>query len=185
MIVVDVQRETAEESPDDESFKAAATLALRMAGREQPKPTEISLRIVDEAEMQALNQHYRNKAYPTNVLSFPAQLDPAIQNELSSELLGDIAVCAPVVIREAQAQGKHSQAHWDHMMIHGVLHLLGFDHENDTEAQQMERIEIEALGALGWPNPYSESRAESTVDHPVVDSLDPIAEDRASVGGSA
>lgn len=185
MIVVDVQRETAEESPDDESFTAAAALALKLAGREQPKQIEISLRIVDEAEMQALNQHYRSKAYSTNVLSFPAQLDPIIQDKLPNELLGDIAVCAPVVNREAQRQGKETQAHWDHMMIHGVLHLLGFDHEDDTEAQRMERIEVEALKALGWPDPYCEPARESTVKNSAVARRGLMAEDKAAVGGSA
>lgn len=117
----------------------------------QQKPdAELSLRIIDEVEMQALNAQYRQKDKSTNVLSFPSDL-PA---ELNLPLIGDIVVCPQVVEREATEQNKTIEAHWAHMMIHGTLHLLGYDHIEDEEALQMEALEIELLNTLGYPNPY-------------------------------
>ncbi len=117
---------------------------------EKQKNMELTLRIVDEAESTALNSQYRNKDYPTNVLSFNYDI-PA---EVQMNLLGDLVICAPVVQREAAEQGKQEQAHWAHMIIHGTLHLLGFDHLNDQEAQKMEQHEIAILAELGFPDPY-------------------------------
>ncbi len=117
---------------------------------EQRDNTELTVRIVDEAESAALNSQYRGKDYPTNVLSFTYDI-PA---EVEMNLLGDLVICAPVVQREAGQQGKAEQAHWAHMVIHGVLHLLGFDHLNDTDTQNMEQHEIAILAELGFPNPY-------------------------------
>lgn len=113
---------------------------------------EVSLLIVDEAQGQQLNRDYRQKDYPTNVLSFPADLPP----EVDLPLLGDLVVCAPVVAREAQAQHKQLEAHWAHMLVHGTLHLLGFDHIDDDEADAMEALETEILLALGYPAPYAD-----------------------------
>jgi probable rRNA maturation factor len=107
---------------------------------------EITLRIVAPAESRALNRRYRKKDKPTNVLSFPYD-DPG--------LLGDIVICAAVVNREAREQGKGRQAHWAHMVVHGVLHLLGFDHIRPGDAKVMERRERAILARLSFPDPYA------------------------------
>lgn len=112
---------------------------------------EVTIRIVDEAESQQLNFDYREKDKPTNVLSFPFQQPPGIE-ELP--LLGDLVICAQVVEREASEQNKPLAAHWAHMVVHGCLHLLGFDHITEDEAQEMEAEEIQILADLGFPNPY-------------------------------
>lgn len=111
---------------------------------------ELCVRVVDEPEMQALNAQYRGRDYATNVLSFPADLPP----ELELPLLGDIVICAGVVAREAAEQGKAPAAHWAHMLVHGTLHLLGYDHIEDDEAEEMEALETTVLGRLGFPPPY-------------------------------
>lgn len=111
---------------------------------------EVSLYIVDEAEGQQINLQYRGKDYPTNVLSFPAD----IPKEIGIPLLGDLVICAPVVEREAKEQQKTNDAHWAHMLVHGCLHLLGYDHIEDEEADQMEALETRILQQLGFPPPY-------------------------------
>lgn len=111
---------------------------------------EVTIRIVDNDESQQLNHQYRGKDKPTNVLSFPFQNPPGV--ELS--LLGDLVICAPVVAQEATEQHKTAEAHWAHMVVHGCLHLLGFDHINDADAEQMEAEEIQILQQLGFNNPY-------------------------------
>ena len=111
---------------------------------------ELSIRIVDEAEITALNREYRGKDGPTNVLSFPFEPMPGVE----SRLIGDIVICAPVVVEEAIAQGKAPLAHWAHMVVHGALHLLGYDHLHDAEAERMESRERDILDALGFPDPY-------------------------------
>lgn len=123
---------------------------------QQLAEAEVSLYIVDEAEGQELNSQYRDKDYPTNVLSFPAD----IPEEVGLPLLGDLVVCAPVVEREAQEQGKTLAAHWAHMLVHGSLHLLGFDHIEDDEAEAMEALETEIVTGLGFPAPYQVLTAE-------------------------
>jgi probable rRNA maturation factor len=117
---------------------------------------EVSVYIVDDEEGQELNAQYRGKDYPTNVLSFPAD----IAEEVGIPLLGDLVVCAPVVEREAQEQGKTLQAHWAHMLIHGTLHLVGFDHIEDEEAETMEALETQIVTGLGYPAPYQEITEE-------------------------
>lgn len=111
---------------------------------------ELSVRIVDEDESQALNLQYRGKDKPTNVLSFPCELPDGVE----LPLLGDLVICAQVVAKEALEQGKVLHAHWAHMVVHGTLHLLGYDHIEDGEAEEMEAIEIQVLLELGYPNPY-------------------------------
>jgi probable rRNA maturation factor len=128
------------------------TAALSAALKDDTRSCEVSVYIVDEAESQTLNHEYRNQNKPTNVLSFPADI-PA---ELGIPLLGDLVICAPVVEREALEQGKTEAAHWAHMLAHGTLHLLGYDHINDTDAELMEALETRILGGLGFPAPYAE-----------------------------
>ncbi len=113
---------------------------------------ELTIRIVDEEESAGLNQQYRNKLGPTNVLSFPYDPEPGI----ASRLLGDIVICAPVVEQEALEQNKSLLAHWAHMVIHGTLHLLGYTHEFDKEAAEMESLETELLLRLNFPPPYGD-----------------------------
>ena len=110
----------------------------------------LAVRIVDEGEGRALNARWRNRDRPTNVLSFRADLPP----EIELPLLGDLVLCAPVVLREAAEQGKRARDHWAHLVIHGVLHLLGMDHQDDFEAEVMERREREILATLGIDDPY-------------------------------
>jgi probable rRNA maturation factor len=105
---------------------------------------------VDEEESRSLNRDYRGKDRPTNVLSFPSSA-PAF---VGTDLLGDLVICVPVVRREAVEQGKGERAHWAHMVVHGVLHLLGHDHQNSAERLVMERLEKEILASLGFPDPY-------------------------------
>ena len=112
---------------------------------------EVTVRIVDEEESQQLNFDYREKDKPTNVLSFPFELPPGVE-ELP--LLGDLVICAQVVAAEATEQGKELHHHWAHMVVHGCLHLLGFDHINDADAEEMEAEEILILQQLGIKNPY-------------------------------
>lgn len=140
-----IQRRVASQEglPAAASLRAWATAALGSACG------DLSIRIVDEAESQDLNSRYRHKHKPTNVLSFPYDGET-----LDVPVLGDIVICAPVIVREAQEQGKEPRAHWAHMVVHGCLHLLGYDHENDKDAAEMERREREILAEFGFPDPY-------------------------------
>lgn len=113
---------------------------------------EVTIRVVDVEEMTVLNDTYRNQPQPTNVLSFPADAT-GLPAEVA-EPLGDIAICAPVVAREARTQGKNEIDHWAHLVVHGVLHLLGYDHGNAGDARQMEGLEIDILRRFGIDNPY-------------------------------
>lgn len=113
---------------------------------------EMVLRVVDLPEMIALNQTYRSKVGPTNVLSFPYEAVPGVD----VPLLGDVVLCAPVVAQEAAEQGKSLSQHWAHLVIHGGLHLLGYDHIQAEEADEMEALEVQLLDQLGIPNPYQE-----------------------------
>jgi len=112
--------------------------------------TEVGVRIVDEQESVSLNDKFRGVNKATNVLSFPFENPPG----LFLPILGDIVLCAPVIIREAAEQKKLLKAHWAHMIIHGMLHLLDYDHQTDEEAESMEKLETQLLASLGFPNPY-------------------------------
>jgi probable rRNA maturation factor len=112
---------------------------------------EVTIRIVDEAESRSLNYQYRHQNKPTNVLSFPFE----VPIEFDLPLLGDLVICAPVVVREAAEQAKSLASHWAHMVIHGILHLQGFDHINDRDAVKMERLETELMLKLDFDDPYS------------------------------
>ena len=125
--------------PTNAQFKKWAKAALRV-------DTEVAIRLVDEAEGRALNFAYRGKDYATNVLTFALVETP--------HLMGDIVICAPVVAAEAIAQNKPLTAHYAHLTVHGMLHLCGFDHETEAQAELMEAIEIQILAKLGYANPY-------------------------------
>lgn len=108
--------------------------------------TEATIRIVDESEARELNNTYRGKDYATNVLTFPLTEEP--------HLMGDIIICAPIVIKEAREQNKSTEAHFAHLTVHGTLHLHGYDHVSDEQAGLMESIEVTILTKLGYPDPY-------------------------------
>lgn len=144
---VDVQIATADENiPSEEDFRSWVAAALPA----DKLNSELTIRVVGFDESRSLNAQYRQKDKPTNVLSFPSELPP----ELQIPLLGDLVICAGVVEREALEQGKTLLAHWAHMVVHGTLHLLGYDHETDAEAEVMEALETRILGTLGFPAPY-------------------------------
>lgn len=116
---------------------------------------DIGIRLVDNAESQSLNLHYRHKDKPTNVLSFPSELPEEILPMLDEVPLGDLVICIPVVLQEAAEQHKTPEAHFAHMVVHGTLHLMGYDHElGAQEAAEMEALEIQVLQQLGFGNPY-------------------------------
>jgi probable rRNA maturation factor len=123
------------------------------AVRAHREPRSVTIRMVGAAESRRLNRTWRGKDKPTNVLSFPGG-EPLIPGGAAAEL-GDLAICAAVVAREAREQRKALQAHWAHMVIHGVLHLLGHDHENDRDARVMEALEVQLLAGFGYSNPYA------------------------------
>lgn len=134
--------------PDENSFQRWAESACM-----DDDDVITSMQIVSRDEMQQLNKTWRGKNKATNVLSFPMQLP----DELDIKLLGDLALCADVIAEEAVEQGKSVMAHWAHMVVHGMLHLQGYDHVNDAEAEVMESMEVDILGKLGFDNPYAEA----------------------------
>lgn len=149
-IDLDLQLATSACVPSIQDLQQWLHVALARAGYQQD--SELTIRLVDEAESQQLNRDYRGKDYPTNVLSFPFEAPPGID----LPLLGDLVICAPVVLREAAEQGKSAQAHWAHMVVHGSLHLLGFDHINEVEAEEMEALERDIMAQLGFADPYQD-----------------------------
>ncbi|MCG9728905.1 rRNA maturation RNase YbeY [Shewanella sp. Isolate13] len=127
-------------------------LWVKTALRDTMSEAELTIRIVDVEESQELNSTYRGKDKPTNVLSFPFEAPPGIE----LPLLGDLVICAAVVKQEAIDQNKPLIAHWAHMVVHGCLHLLGYDHIDDSEAEEMESLETQLIESLGYTNPYKE-----------------------------
>ena len=144
---IEVQHASAEKKlPADEKLREWAMLVLKQQGR----AGSIVIRLVDEDEIKQLNHQYRHKNAATNVLSFPFEVPAQVEDDH----LGDLVICAAVVNREAHEQGKPLEWHWAHMVVHGVLHLLGYDHINDEDAAVMEQHEIRLLQQLGINNPY-------------------------------
>lgn len=138
--------------PEEASIKnwIATAVDIESTNRRTAEEKEISVRIVDDNEMSGLNKQFRQKTGTTNVLSFPCEM-PA---DIPSPLLGDIIISATRVRLEAKEQSKDEQAHWAHLLVHGTLHLLGYDHINEEEAITMEHLETAILAELGFPNPY-------------------------------
>ncbi|MFP5374804.1 MAG: rRNA maturation RNase YbeY [Gammaproteobacteria bacterium] len=120
------------------------------------RQADLAIRIVDAREGRALNRHYRGRDQATNVLSFPAELPAGLPKGVTLPVLGDLVLCAPVIAREAREQGKPLNAHYAHLTVHGALHLLGWNHADDTEAECMEQLEREILAGLGVDDPYRE-----------------------------
>ena len=147
-MIIDLQIACEQESglPTAEQIEQWATAAVQP----QSDEVEMTVRIVDEAESHALNLNYRGKDRPTNVLSFPFECP----DEVELPLLGDLVICRQVVEREAQEQNKPVMAHWAHMVVHGSLHLLGYDHIEDDEAEEMESLETQIMTGLGFADPY-------------------------------
>ena len=147
-MIIDLQIACEQESglPTAEQIEQWATAAVQP----QSDEVEMTVRIVDEAESHALNLNYRGKDRPTNVLSFPFECP----DEVELPLLGDLVICRQVVEREAQEQDKPVMAHWAHMVVHGSLHLLGYDHIEDDEAEEMESLETQIMTGLGFVDPY-------------------------------
>ncbi|KDM91201.1 rRNA maturation RNase YbeY [Photobacterium galatheae] len=148
-IYLDLQFATAEEGgmPTEADFQRWLEAAVTPFQAD----AEVTVRLVDEAESQTLNRDYRGKDKPTNVLSFPFEAPPGVE----LELLGDLIICRQVVEKEAEEQNKPLLAHWAHMVVHGSLHLLGYDHIEDDEAEEMEALETEIMQGLGFANPYA------------------------------
>ncbi|MEE2730982.1 MAG: rRNA maturation RNase YbeY [Pseudomonadota bacterium] len=140
------------ETPSLDQFSRWVAQALQEARYDVPAdmPIEMTLRLVDTYESRELNRTYRDKDRPTNVLSFPFETPEGIP----LALLGDLVICAPVVEREAAEQNKTREAHWAHMVVHGTLHLLGYDHIEEHDAETMEALEVQTLAQLGFADPY-------------------------------
>ncbi|NBJ36334.1 rRNA maturation RNase YbeY [Serratia fonticola] len=147
-VILDLQIACAssEGLPDEATFQRWLEGVLLQFQEE----AEVTIRLVDEAESNELNLTYRGKDKPTNVLSFPFEAPP----EVELPLLGDLIICRQVVEQEAVEQQKALEAHWAHMVVHGSLHLLGYDHIEDDEAEEMESLETEIMQEMGYPDPY-------------------------------
>ncbi len=143
-----------DEVPDADEFERWIGAAVSAA---RSGPAQVSVRVVDEAESAGLNQRFRQRQGSTNVLSFPFEIPPGAQDAGLEAMLGDLVICAPVVIREAGAQGKPVRAHWAHMAVHGTLHLMGYDHIDPGQAREMESLEVEIMAMLGYADPYQEN----------------------------
>lgn len=149
MNIIDIQRVYETDSqPSDTQLESWANAALASLDED----LELTIRIVDETESAQLNETYRHKQGATNILSFPFEVPDGVD----LNLLGDLVICVPVLEREAAEQNKPLHNHWAHIVIHGTLHLLGYDHIDDADAEEMETKEIELLQTLSIPNPYEE-----------------------------
>ena len=140
--------------PDPNDIQNWITAAIEQSGREPAGNIEVAVRVVDADEIRTLNRLYRDKDKPTNVLSFPAGDIEGLPAE-EGVMLGDVVVCASIVAAEAAEQGKALADHWTHMIVHGTLHLLGFDHENEPEAVEMEGLEARILASQSVTDPYA------------------------------
>lgn len=154
-IAAELGMEQQQDLPDREKIEQWIFYTLAKANVLGEK--QLTVRIVDAPEIKALNETYRHKSGATNVLSFPFEAPPGVR----LPLLGDIVVCAPVVQREAQQQNKPVQNHWAHMVVHGTLHLLGYDHISVQDAEKMESLEVEILSEFKIPNPYREIETQA------------------------
>jgi probable rRNA maturation factor len=154
-VILDLQIACADSQglPDGATFQRWLEAVLLQFQEE----AEVTIRLVDQAESNTLNLTYRGKDQPTNVLSFPFEAPPGIK----LPLLGDLVICRQVVEREAAEQHKTLEAHWAHMVVHGCLHLLGYDHIEDDEAEEMESLETEIMQDIGYPDPYLEEKDPS------------------------
>lgn len=159
MLELDLQLASEATAPTQAQFRLWCEMGLRQRAAD----SELTIRLVDEAEGRELNNTWRHKDYATNVLSFPADVPDEM---LDIPLLGDLVICVPVVAREAAEQGKSLDAHWAHLVIHGCLHLLGYDHIDDDEAEEMEALEQTLLAELGYPDPYAD---DENVDSPTLE----------------
>lgn len=148
-IAEELVSETAE-SADDDVPEPALLQSWASAAYLKDKPANASLLVTTAEQIQQLNKQYRDKDKPTNVLSFPMQSP----EEVDLSLLGDIVLCASVIKQEAKQQSKSTASHWAHMVVHGMLHLQGYDHENTHDAEIMEQLEIKILKQLGFDSPY-------------------------------
>jgi probable rRNA maturation factor len=146
--VIDLQNDSGLESvPAEARFQQWVDAALQTS---YPR-LEQTICVVGEAESRELNRRFRDRDSATNVLAFPGD------NELLDyDCLGDLVICAPLVLAEAEAQGKAIEAHWAHLVVHGMLHLQGFDHQDEQQADSMESLEVEILDTLGYANPYND-----------------------------
>ncbi len=153
-VLTDVQLACSDDTtPEADTINTWVRRAVAATGASRDH--EVSVRVVSKDEIRQLNRDYRDKDKPTNVLSFPAGPIEGLPDD-EPVPLGDIVVCAAVVAEEAESQGKRPQDHWAHMLVHGTLHLMGFDHQEDSEAAEMEGKETEVLTGHGLPDPYGE-----------------------------
>ena len=157
--LVDIQlADSSVKTPDAQHIRGWVAAVFTTLER---SPLALTVRVVGEEEMAKLNRRYRGRNQPTNVLSFPIESLPGMH----TDLLGDIVVCGPVVDREAAIQHKSPMGHWAHIVVHGMLHLFGYDHESDQEATAMETLEKSVLGRLGFSDPYKGEHDSGTNSH--------------------
>ena len=159
MVAVTIDVQLACDDPDipaADEIRSWIEAAVDLSDRAPETDIELAVRVVDVDEIRALNRLYRDKDAATNVLSFPSGDMDGLPPD-APRLLGDVVVCADVVAREATEQGKAVADHWAHMIVHGTLHLLGFDHDNDADAQEMEALEVRVLASKNVTDPYAEA----------------------------
>lgn len=165
-VTVDVIRdETFDDAPDDAQIAMWCEIAQQQADQElgsvDTRPVQIAVRLVGSQISAELNSQYRHKNSATNVLSFPGDLPTVVTDQLDSIPLGDLLICPEVLRQEAREQNKSLSGHWAHILVHGVLHLNGFDHQTDEDAEEMEAIEINILERMAIANPYIDRSSES------------------------
>ena len=155
-VMIDLQNMTdSEQIPSAEDFESWVRTALELEGSRLEQP-ELTIRVVSAEESQQLNHDYRDKDKPTNILSFPFEAPEMLPKDALAELLGDLVICETVMKAEALQQNKLESSHWAHLVVHGVLHLLGHDHMEPEQADAMESLEIAILKKLGIDDPYVE-----------------------------